>query len=194
MPTSEVLKITFELSEKDLKHFQKLMSEAKSVRKQLGEAEICARAEQLLADVRAAKTPEFILDRMQHLRSMIDMVRDVDFAMSAADKARVLTALAYFADPADLIPDHVPGLGFLDDAIMVELVTRELKHELTAYEEFCALREREEARLGKGKVKVDRAAFLEEKRRQVFERMRERRSRESRRGGGSRFRTRFGLF
>jgi uncharacterized membrane protein YkvA (DUF1232 family) len=181
------LKITFELSTSDLRHFQKLMTEAKAVSQQLSEAEICARAEQLLGEVRAAKAPAFILERMQSLRSMIDMARDGAFAMAGNDKSRVLTALAYFADPADLIPDHVPGLGFMDDAIMVELVTRELKHELDAYRDFCAFREREEARMGKGKVKVDRAAYVEEKRRALFERVRDRRRRDARRGARLRF-------
>jgi uncharacterized membrane protein YkvA (DUF1232 family) len=107
--------------------------------------------------------------------------------MAGGDNGRVLTALAYFADPADLIPDHVPGLGFMDDAIMVELVTRELKHELDAYRDFCGFREREEARHGKGKIKIDRPAFLEEKRRALFDRMRDRRKRDLRRGSRLRF-------
>ena len=50
----------------------------------------------------------------------------------------LLGALVYFTDPEDLIPDSVPGLGFLDDAIYVELIIRELKAEIDSYEEFCA--------------------------------------------------------
>ena len=29
----------------------------------------------------------------------------------------ILGALVYFCDPEDLIPDNIPGLGYLDDAI-----------------------------------------------------------------------------
>ena len=54
----------------------------------------------------------------------------------------MLNALAYFAEPDDLIPDQIPGLGFLDDAIMVELVVRELRHEIEAYEDFRVFRDR----------------------------------------------------
>ena len=48
----------------------------------------------------------------------------------------VLAALAYVCDPEDIIPDDIPGIGLLDDAVMIELVFRELRHEIEAYEDF----------------------------------------------------------
>jgi hypothetical protein len=53
----------------------------------------------------------------------------------------------YFAEPVDLIPDQVPGVGFLDDAIMVELVVQEIRPELDAYADFCRYRESSGGRL-----------------------------------------------
>lgn len=41
------------------------------------------------------------------------------WALDEADRQRVLGALAYFADPNDIIPDNVAVLGFLDDAVMI---------------------------------------------------------------------------
>ena len=70
------------------------------------------------------------------------MLSDIEWRLPHQDATRVLNALAYFAEPEDLIPDHIPGLGFLDDAIMIELVVRELKHELEAYRDFCDYREK----------------------------------------------------
>ena len=52
--------------------------------------------------------------------------------------------MSYFADPIDLIPDHFPGIGFLDDAMFVEIVIRELNAEIEAYDEFCQFRSAEE--------------------------------------------------
>ena len=75
------------------------------------------------------------------------MMRDKDWQLSENEKSQIMTALAYFADPIDLIPDHIPGIGFLDDAIFVEIVIRELKNELEGYAEFCEFRNSEEDRL-----------------------------------------------
>ena len=51
----------------------------------------------------------------------------------------MLSGLAYLCDPEDLIPDDIPGIGMLDDAVMIELVFRELRHELDAYQDFMRL-------------------------------------------------------
>jgi len=90
----------------------------------------------------------------------------------------VLNVLAYFVDPDDLIPDRIPGIGYLDDAIMVQLVVEELHHEIKAYERFCEIR----------KTKKPDAAAIAKHRSQLQARMRrnrrhERSRRRSRRGG-----------
>jgi len=99
----------------------------------------------------------------------------------ASSIARILDAIAYFVDPDDLIPDRIPGIGYLDDAIMVELVARELMHELEAYEDFCEYREK--------RSKTSEPAGLEARRKALQARMRRRsrkeRSRQRSRGSSS---------
>jgi uncharacterized membrane protein YkvA (DUF1232 family) len=96
----------------------------------------------------------------------------------------------YFCDPEDLIPDHIPGIGFLDDAIYVELVIRELKAEIESYEEFCNFRIAEEKRRKDQGLDpyVEREAWLSDKRAALHARMRKRRRSSGAGGGGWRLR------
>jgi hypothetical protein len=90
----------------------------------------------------------------------------------------VLSALVYFANPNDIIPDNVPVLGYFDDAIAIELCVRELKHELDAYEEFCDFRQGEADRRGMDPATVGRADWLGSRRNELQDRMHRQRERD----------------
>lgn len=170
------LRISFELSDNDLKHFQLIMKEARQVASRMAPEDIVASAEQLLADVNESSSPGFILDRLQKLKLMISMLSDIEWRLPHQEATRVLNALAYFAEPEDLIPDDIPGLGFLDDAIMIELVVRELKHEIEAYQDFCQYRDKLLEESGASAV-ASRSGWLESRRGELQSRMRRRRKR-----------------
>ena len=71
-------------------------------------------------------------------------------------------------------------MGFLDDAIMVELVVQELRPEIDAYEEFCRFRDEHRADDAPPDVLHKR---LETRRRAMYARMERRREQRERRGG-----------
>ena len=176
------LDITFTLSDHDLDHFQKIVDRAKSAMEARPDtAQIEAAARKLIEDARSASLPDFIAQRLVKLETVINMANDKEWQLTDDERKRVLGALVYFTDPEDVIPDNVPGLGFLDDAIYVELILRELKAEIDSYEEFCRFRTAEEQkRIAKGlDPHVDREAWLSDKRASLHTRMRKRR-----RGGG----------
>ncbi len=173
------LDITFTLSDQDLDHFQAIVNKAKSAMEDSQNAEaIEAAARQLITDAKTGDLPEFIGDRLAKLEVVINMVSDNEWQLSDEDRSRVLGALVYFCDPEDLIPDHIPGLGFLDDAIYVELVIRELKDEIESYEEFCTFRSAEENRRKDNGLDphVEREEWLADKRATLHARMRKRRT------------------
>ncbi len=57
--------------------------------------------------------------------------------------ASVAAAIAYFACPLDVIPDILPGLGFLDDVLVLKICLDLVEADLEAYREWCAVRETE---------------------------------------------------
>jgi uncharacterized membrane protein YkvA (DUF1232 family) len=153
------------------------MREARKASARLQPEEIVAAAELILANVDKTKVPKFVLDRLTKLEIMIRMLTDHEWRLPQKDTVRVLNALAYFSEPEDLIPDHIPGLGFLDDAIMIELVVRELRHEIDAYEDFCDFRLNHDRRKGiKTKTSdITRDSWLNGRREELQARMRRRR-------------------
>ena len=172
------LDITFTLSDQDLEHFQDIVDKAKSALEGGHDAEqIVAAARKLIDDAKTTELPEFIGDRLNKLQVVIDMVGDAEWQLSDDERKRVIGALIYFCDPEDLIPDHIPGLGFLDDAIYVEIVIRELKAEIDSYEEFCTFRSAEEVRRREQGLDpfVEREEWLADKRANLHARMRKRR-------------------
>ena len=135
------MKITFELKDADLGHFKKAMKKARRLVNNANDDDIIHAAESVINNIEDDLLPEFVKSRLALLQLMTRMVKDVEWNLAANERIRVLCALAYFADPEDIIPDDIPGIGFIDDAIMIELVFRELHHELDAYRDFCAFRE-----------------------------------------------------
>ncbi len=47
-----------------------------------------------------------------------------------------VAALLYFINPFDVIPDMLPGLGFLDDATVIAFVVSAFKEDLEKYKQF----------------------------------------------------------
>jgi len=45
----------------------------------------------------------------------------------------IVAALIYFVNPLDILPDTIPGVGFIDDAAVVAFVIRQLKVDLDKY-------------------------------------------------------------
>lgn len=172
------MRVTFELEEKDLRYFRANMKKAQTVTSKLSQEEILASAEAMVKEVKTTKMPTFVAVRLRKLSALIAMVRDEEWELEDKERKNVLGALAYFADPEDIIPDSVPVLGFIDDAIMIELVVTELTHEIEAFADFCRFRKEEKAR--NRSPNVTRAQFLASKRRHLHGRMRRRSSGASR--------------
>ena len=185
------LRVVFDLEDKDLSYFKACMDRARSAAENAGEGDIISRAAEMIKQVSTPENPAFVQQRMEKLARLIEMLQDAEWPLAAEERRNILSALSYFADPQDIIPDDVPVLGYIDDAIMIELVVKELKPEIDAFEDFCRFRDGEVAR--KRSDRASRQDYLEAKRRELQQRMRRRRHSTRRTSQGA-SRPRFRLF
>jgi uncharacterized membrane protein YkvA (DUF1232 family) len=179
------MKVSFELSPRDIRFFRDRLKQVRESEGASDESVVIQGAVDLVAEAIAAEPPDFVIERIHTLEKLIEMLRDEDWRLEGDDRARILDAIAYFVDPDDLIPDRIPGIGFLDDAIMVELVASELTHEIDAYEDFCEFRKRCSKTEVQSKLETRRTALQARMRRRS---RRERSNQRSRRSSSSRVR------
>jgi hypothetical protein len=186
------LTINLELSDEDLQHFAGVAESAKQASAGLSNTQVIEAATKLVATAQQSHTPQFVKERLELVGTLVAMMRDEGWALADEDCDNVRSALAYFTHGADAIPDTVPVLGFIDDAIMIELCARDLRHEIEAYDDFVEFRQREADRRKLDPATVGRADWLENRREELQDRMHRRRNRDFRGGFGSSFGTGFG--
>jgi uncharacterized membrane protein YkvA (DUF1232 family) len=172
------IRIEFELSDEDIERFAEMANVAQKNPDPVEDVEaIIAAAKETLQQVKSSPTPEFIENRIGRLELLIDMIADDEWMLPENAARRVVSAMTYFSEPDDLIADDIPGIGFLDDAIMVEVIFKTLEPEVSAFLEFSAFRSTEERRLKREGLSPDddRDNWLQEKRAELHKRIGEQR-------------------
>ncbi len=172
-------KISIELTDRDLRHFRRELGKARKAVRIADDEEILSAARDLVASLKASRLPDFVTERFGKLQKLLEMLADPDWRLDDKERGPVLAALAYLCDPEDVIPDSIPGIGLLDDAVMIELVSRELRHEIAAYDDFVSFRKSllRTARAGRGRPAA-RDPRLERRRVALAARMRRRRQKD----------------
>ena len=165
------VKIVLELGEEDLDYYRRVLDSVWKKNQKRAEKELIDGARRLLKQATKAKAPEYVQTRLADLEILCSMLDDSEWPLEDDDRNRIRAAVGYFAVAKDMIPDKIPGLGFLDDALIAELVSRELKPELDGYRDCCQYRETEATLRGN---KVNREDWLAAKRRQIWLRIRRR--------------------
>ena len=172
------LTLPFALSAHALPSFPRLIKEVRERSAGIDEEKLIAGVRKLVEEIRGAHAAGFVVERIEKLERMVKMLEDKEWDMEGKDRSRVADGLVYFAEGEDLIPDRIPGLGYLDDAIMIELVVQDLKHEIEAYDDFCKYRSSKAKLLGRKDAVASREKWLSARRGQLHMRMRRRRRRD----------------
>jgi hypothetical protein len=185
------LRISFDLRDADLRHFEELAQQTQALARTASAETIVAAAREVLERGEQAQLADFVRERFGRLRVMLDMAIDADWQPSAEDRQRIINALACFSQPHSA--DGQPAsASFLDHAIMIELVSRDLEHDLIAFQDFCKFRSAQVARTRPGRE--DKALqALQQKRELLQARMHARRQKALDKAGSS-VRRLFSLF
>jgi len=87
-----------------------------------------------------SKWSTFLAGKGQGLKTYLDdlqlaytMLRDPHFHMSKETKTVLIIAFLYIISPIDLIPDAIPLLGLVDDALVAGYALRHASAELERY-------------------------------------------------------------
>lgn len=170
--------LSLELSSRDLAFFRRVVREARKAIRDADDADVLHAIDSAIDALRTPPgAPDFIERYLPALDHLTAMLRDDDWRLPKAERERLLATLIYLADPDDLIPDDIPGIGFLDDAIMLELLLKEMRHVREAYAEFCDYRATYRERYRTGHDEATRNRRLGKRRSQLHARMRRRTTR-----------------
>lgn len=172
-----VVSISLNFTDRDLKFFREAIRKSRNTVRGGDETEIIGAVRDVLTTIRSEQPlPDFVALRLPELDTLIAMLEDRAWRLPKAYREYVLATFVYFGDPEDIIPDHLPAIGFVDDLILIELLLRNLRHVREAYADFCRYRERQ----GSKSDPAARRKSLEAKRKILHERMRRRQAREKR--------------
>jgi len=118
---------------------------ARALARGIDGAAVAREARRVAKAARARALPAFVARQLGLLDSLARLA-DAPAASSLSEpkRAQLLGALAYVCEPDDVIPDATPEVGLWDDAIVIDLVARELHAELAADALRC--RDREQGR------------------------------------------------
>lgn len=83
-----------------------------------------------------SKELEWVGEMIGRVRTLWTMLFDKEFVVDWKAKALVGAALLYFVLPTDLTPDFIPGIGYIDDALVLATLWRLLQDKLDEYISF----------------------------------------------------------
>lgn len=99
-----------------------------------------------LQDQPEAEAVAVLSERLARAEQLRRMLHDSDWDTCPETRERARMLISYLQEVDDLIPDHQPLVGHLDDALLVELAWPAFADETTDYADFCRFRASERPR------------------------------------------------
>ena len=128
MSTEYSLNITEEV----VRHFNEILNAP--FRK--NETDILTAVKNTIDELKSKEVEDYVANHIQPLEDLLKLIADKKWKMSKQEKAYVMSALQYFAEEHDVIPDNIPVVGYLDDCIVIDIVANKLKQQLNEHKQF----------------------------------------------------------
>lgn len=75
----------------------------------------------------------FTVTMTKRIKLLYELLFDTGFLKCRNTKKIIAAGLLYFISPEDFLPDDIPGLGYLDDAFIIDEVWEKVKNEIQCY-------------------------------------------------------------
>lgn len=93
-----------------------------------------------ISEIRSGNSDGYIIDQINSLEAMVSMVEDEIWKIKTSNLEKINATIKYFVDDDDIIPDNIPGIGYLDDCIIIDSTMDEIYDELMEFKDFCRTR------------------------------------------------------
>jgi uncharacterized membrane protein YkvA (DUF1232 family) len=93
-----------------------------------------------IAAIRNTNADSYILNQVNNLEAMMSMVEDKVWKIKKDSMEKINATIKYFVDDDDIIPDNIPGIGYLDDCIIIDNTMDDVCDELSEFEDFSRTR------------------------------------------------------
>lgn len=168
-------------------HLEEVLEEKKN--QEINAKETIEVAQSLLSNLEANDPSDNIKDAVQKLRCLIEMVDDPMWDMRTNNKNYVMAVLSYFTESKQYIPNFMPELGVMFDAMMIDIVAEKLTHERDAYQDFKSfVKAYKKSPFFKGQ-ELTKDDWINARQKELRDRLKRRRRRDAKRTGfrGSNF-------
>ena len=120
------------VTEDVISHFNKILNTPFKKNK----SEILSAVECTLKDLKTQEVEEYVEKHIQPLEDLLDLIADDKWKMSERENSYAMSALQYFCEENDIIPDSIPVVGYLDDCIVIDIVVDKLKQQIKEHKQF----------------------------------------------------------
>lgn len=128
--------ISIDIDDQVKAHFNKFIEEHGSNI----DADDVKEAKEKIKEIRDNSDDGYVIDQVGSLQMMLSMVDDKTWQVSEGNKEKINATIKYFVDDNDIIPDHIPGIGYVDDCIVIDGTMDDVEEEMLEYKDFCRAR------------------------------------------------------